>query len=270
MASVDRDVIVASGARLIQQFATGVDNINLDAARELGVPVTNIPAATSGNAAAVGELAVLHLLSLARDMRGAEHNVRHGILGTPVGRSLVGRKVIVLGFGAVGQAAAARLQGFDVEVVAVGRRERDDQLLAALHACGAARYVTFEQWHEELSDAFAVLVCLRVTQDNAGIIDADVLNRLPRDAFVVNVARGAAVDHDDLEAALASGQIAGAGLDVFWQEPIDPSDPVLSHNVTLTPHTAGVTDRSYAAMVASAVRNIEALREGRPFENRVA
>jgi phosphoglycerate dehydrogenase-like enzyme len=268
MALIDESVIAASGTRLIQQFATGVDNIDLASARRHGVPVANIPAAT-GNAASVGELAVLHLLALARDMRGAERSVRAGVLGTPQGRSLVGRKVVVLGFGAVGQAVATRLQGFDAQVIAVGRRPLDDEIKRAMAATGVHRYVTFESWTRELADVFAILVCLRVTAENAGIIDAEVLDKVPRDAFIVNVARGAAIDYVALRQALATGRIAGAGLDVFWQEPISPDDPILESNITVTPHIAGVTDRAYEAMVASVVRNVEALRQGHPIENRI-
>ena len=83
-------------------------------------------------------------------------------------------------------------------------------------------------------------------------------------AYIINVGRGAVIDHDALVEALASGQIAGAGLDVFWEEPVDPTDPVFQHNVIATPHVAGVTDTSYDEIARGLADNVERLRSGQP------
>jgi phosphoglycerate dehydrogenase-like enzyme len=85
----------------------------------------------------------------------------------------------------------------------------------------------------------------------------------------VNVGRGPVVDHDALVAALRSGRLEGAGLDVFWHEPIDPADPVLAENVTATPHVGGVTTHAYRATALRFAVNVERLRRGEPLENRV-
>lgn len=87
---------------------------------------------------------------------------------------------------------------------------------------------------------------------------------------MVNVGRGPVVDHDALVAALSSGLLAGAGLDVFWQEPVDPADPVLAESVTATPHVGGVTTQAYRATAQRFAANVERLRRGEPLENRVS
>ena len=83
-------------------------------------------------------------------------------------------------------------------------------------------------------------------------------------AYIINVGRGAVIDHDALVDALASSRIAGAGLDVFWQEPIDPSDAIFDYNVIATPHVAGVTDTSYDEIAKGLAGNVERIRSGLP------
>ena len=103
------------------------------------------------------------------------------------------------------------------------------------------------------------------------MIDAEALAAMPRGGYLINVARGGLVNYDALYAALASGQLAGAGLDVYWQEPIAPDDPLLAlPNVIATPHIAGVTDRSYEEIADAVTANIERLRRREPPLNRVA
>jgi phosphoglycerate dehydrogenase-like enzyme len=106
--------------------------------------------------------------------------------------------------------------------------------------------------------------------ETRGAIDAKALARLRPDACVVNVARGPLVDYAALCDALASGRLVGAGLDVFWDEPIDPGDPLLAlPNVVATPHTAAVTDRSFEGIVSVVVENIERARRGEPPLHRI-
>ena len=103
------------------------------------------------------------------------------------------------------------------------------------------------------------------------MIDAEALAAMPRGGYLINVARGGLVNYEALYAALASGQLAGAGLDVYWQEPIAPGDPLLAlPNVMATPHIAGVTDRSYEEIADAVTANIERLRRREPPLNRVA
>jgi phosphoglycerate dehydrogenase-like enzyme len=119
--------------------------------------------------------------------------------------------------------------------------------------------------------ADVLVLCLPATSETRGMIDAAAFAALPDDACVVNVARGPLIDYAAAFEALSSGRLRGAGLDVFWQEPIAPDDPLLAlPNVIVTAHVAGVTDRSYAGITDAVVDNIERLRLGEPPAHRAA
>ena len=108
------------------------------------------------------------------------------------------------------------------------------------------------------------MLALPLTPETRSIIDGEALGQMKSSAYVINVGRGAVIEHDALVEALASGKIAGAGLDVYWQEPVDPSDPVFDHNVIATPHVAGVTDASYDEIAKGLADNVERIRSGLP------
>jgi phosphoglycerate dehydrogenase-like enzyme len=224
--------------RLIMQFGVGLESVDREAAAARGIAVDNIPAS---NAGAVGEVAVMHLLALTRRLHTAGEAVAAAKLGQPVGVSLLGKRVVVIGRGAVGRAVAERLAGFGVELRLLGSAASAD-LPAAL------------------AGANAVIVCCRLDETTRGMLDAAALAAMEPDSYLVNVARGPIVDYDALLAALRSGQLAGAGLDVFWEEPIDPADPLLAENVSVTPHVGGVSQDSYRDIAERFVAKVEALR----------
>ena len=105
-----------------------------------------------------------------------------------------------------------------------------------------------------------------LNDETRGIVGREVLDALGTGGpgYVVNVARGPVLDYDALNEALSTGRIAGAGLDVYWDEPVDPDDPILAHNVVATPHIGGVTTRAYQAMGDAVAANVERLRRGDP------
>jgi phosphoglycerate dehydrogenase-like enzyme len=265
MFRIDAPVMDASRARLIHQWGSGLEGVEFAAARSRSIYVANVP--TSGdNAESVAEHAILLLLSVLRQAPAAEASVRSGLLGTPIGRMLAGNTVCLYGLGHVALALARRLRPFDVRLIGITRNP-DAEKVAAFQL--AACYATRDRM-PALQQTNILIPCTPLSDATRDMIDAGALARLPRGAYLVNVARGGLVNYEALFAALASGHLAGAGLDVYWREPIAPDDPLLAlPNVIATPHIAGVTDRSYSAIADAVAANIERLRRREPPLNRV-
>jgi phosphoglycerate dehydrogenase-like enzyme len=251
--------------RLIQQFGVGLEGVDRQAAAERGIPVGNVPAADTGNADGVGEVAVLHLLALTRRYQDSLGVLRARGLGEPIGTALTGARIVVLGLGAVGRAVAARLQGFGAELIGVGTRGGDEAREVS-EQLGLAAYVPVSQLTQACEGALALIVCCVLNDETRGLAGREVLDALGAGGpgYVVNVARGPVLDYDALHEALRERRIAGAGLDVYWDEPVDPGDPILAYNVVATPHIGGVTTSAYDAMGDEVVANIERLRRGDP------
>jgi phosphoglycerate dehydrogenase-like enzyme len=258
-AAVDATVLDAATPGLVQQFGVGVQGVNLAAARERGIPVANVPAAGTGNASAVAEVALLHTLALLRRYSEAQRSAATGRIGEPSGTLLAGKTGAVLGLGAVGSAVARRLRACDVDVLGIGRRAgaADYDLAGTVQG-----YYHVDDLTAAVSGATLLVVCCPLTEQTAGLVDARVLEAMPQGAYLVNVARGGVVEPAALLAALRSGRLAGAGLDVFTAEPVDPEDPLLAENVSVTPHIGGVTHESYAAIAAGFAANVARLRAG--------
>jgi phosphoglycerate dehydrogenase-like enzyme len=251
--------------RLIQQYGVGLEGVDRRAAAERGIPVNNVPAADSGNADGVGELAVLHLLALTRRYHASREVLQARRLGEPTGTALTGARIVVLGLGAVGRAVAARLQGFGADLIGVGTRDGHTARSLA-EQLGLAEYVPVAQLTQACEGALALIACCVLNDETRGIVGREVLDALGTDGagYVVNVARGPVLDYDALHEALRGGRLAGAGLDVYWDEPVDPDDPILAYNVVATPHIGGVTTSAYRAMGDAVAANVERLRRGDP------
>ena len=265
MCAIDSAVIDAGRFRLIQQWGAGLDGVDLAAARRRGIMVANVPA-TGSNADSVAEHAILLTIALLRDLPTAQANVRAGRLGTPLGRMLAGRTVCLYGLGAIAKALARRLRAFDVRLVGITRDPRAPKVPEfGLDACYSER-----DRDACLAQTDVLILCARLSSETRGLIDAGALRALRPGSYLVNAARGALVDYDALYAALQSGHLGGAGLDVYWREPIAPTDPLLAlPNVIATPHIAGVTDRSYEEIADAVAANIERVRRGETPLNRV-
>jgi phosphoglycerate dehydrogenase-like enzyme len=267
MCRIDRPLIDAGRFRLIQQFGTGLEGVDLEAARARGIWVANAAASAGANAESVAEHALLLILAVLRELPAAQANVRAGVLGAPLGAALAGRTVCIVGLGQVGRALAARLAPFGVHLIGLTRRPDADRAAAA----GLAACYGFNQRMQAFASADVLVLCLPALPETRGLIDQAAFDALPAGACLVNVARGGLVDYAAAIAALSSGRLRGAGLDVFWQEPIAPDDPLLAlPNVIATAHVAGVTDRSYAGITDAVVDNIERLRRGEPPAHRAA
>jgi phosphoglycerate dehydrogenase-like enzyme len=266
MTILDEALMEAGSFRLVQQWGSGLEGVDLEAARARDIWVANVPA-TGSNANSVAEHVLLLMLALLRQLPSAQANVRLEVLGAPLGRTLAGRTVCLYGLGATAHALARRLRAFDVRLIGITRRP--DAVRAA--EFGLDTCFSSEERDAALARTDILVVCVRLAHQTRGLIDATALAALPTGAYLVNAARGALVDYSALYGALVSGRLGGAGLDVYWIEPIPSDDPLLAlPNVIATPHVAGVTDRSYSDIADAVACNIERLRLGEPPVNRVA
>jgi D-3-phosphoglycerate dehydrogenase len=238
--------------RIVARHGVGVDEVDLAAAAAHGVMVTNAP---GSNTRAVAEHTLAAILALAKGLKpfGARVAVGAWRGASSSGRDIFGMRLGLLGFGGIGQAVAAlaRPFGMDLHVYSSRPTALPDGLTRAesLLALAAA------------SDVLSVHCPL--TERTRGCVDAAVLRAMPAGGFVVNTARGGIVDEAALLAALDSGHIAGAALDVFATEPPTRDNRLLTHPTVLaTPHVAGVTPDSLTAMGVMAAECIAAALTG--------
>ena len=245
--------------KLIQQYGVGLDVVDIPAATQAGVLVANVPSVGTGNAESVAELAVAHMLMLSRNIPLATQRFREQRFSSPLGECLWRSTVVIVGYGGIGEEIARRLAGFGVRIIAISRhgpggsRSRDPAVRVDLH-------VAQSEMLSVLGQADYVVVAAPASPDNLGLIDASALAQLRPGTFIVNIARGPVIDYAALLAALREGRLAGAGLDVFWQEPFDPNDPLLAENVIATPHIGGATARSLRGIGEAVALSIDALR----------
>jgi len=261
MYRVDAEVIACASAKLIHQFGVGLEGVDIPAATRQGIYVANVPGHEgTGNAASVAEHAIFLILALARKFPRAVDNVQRRVFGSPLGLSLTGKTAAILGVGSIGTELAGRLRGFQMRVL--GIKQHPSETLRqelGLEFLGGANDL-----ERILAEADFVVSALPVTPATRGIINTAALARMKKSAFLINVGRGPVIDHDALVEALTQGTIAGAGLDVFWDEPTDPNDPLFQQNVIATPHIAGVTDLSYNDIARGLAANVNRVRAGLP------
>lgn len=262
---IGADALRSPRLKLVQQYGAGLDSVDVPAATAAGVPVANVPTAGTGNAESVAEIALLFMLGLARQYPRTQHSIRNRVLGSPMGLALKGRTVAIVGYGGIGRALAERLAGFEMTVLAVSRRgpgfgKPDDRGLVT-------RHVAQDALHDVLREADFVVTAPPLDDDTRGLLGPAEFACMKPAAFVINVARGPVVDYGALLDALKTGRIAGAGLDVFWQEPFDPDDEIFRYNVLATPHVGGATDVSLQGIAKRVADNVHRLRRGEPLLN---
>ena len=252
---VDAEMIAAApNLRIVAKHGAGVDNIDVEAATRAGVVVTNAPGA---NATAVAELVMGLVLGLSRGIVHQDDRVRSGRWGVPIGRALEGSTLGIVGMGRIGRLVAARAAAFEMEIVA------HDELVAGTP--GAAEdpwaYVDLSTL---LSTADFVSLHVPLLPETEGLISTDALNSMKSSAFLINASRGKVVDEEALDRALTDGEIAGAALDVFEKEPVEPSHPLVAQRerTILTPHMGAYTDRALAKTSDVTATNIAAALGG--------
>lgn len=262
MSKITADLLTtADRLKLIQQMGAGLEGVDLVAARQHDIPVANVPTADSGNADSVAELGIYMMLALARDPKGIAKAMANRQLGRPQGLSLNGKTVGLVGLGGLGQALAERLHAFHMRLI--GIKQHADAGFAEKHHLDWLG--TLADLPTLLAESDFVVLTLPDSPATHHILNQTTFSVMKPGSFLINLGRGGLVNRDALENALSRGQLAGAGLDVFWQEPPDPEDPIFQHNVIATPHIGGVTDSSILGIFNAVCDNLRRLQQGEPI-----
>lgn len=238
-------------------YGTGYDGVDLAGAAQRKIAVGHSPGA---NAASVADIAVTLMLAVTRRLLPADNYVRSGDWAAAKPSPLMrpqpgnpGRRVGVYGMGEIGRKIAARIAAFECEVAYFSRSRHDVpyQYLPSLEALA--------EWCSVL------MIAVRAGADTHHAVDADILRKLGKDGYVVNISRGSVIDQNALVAALADESIAGAGLDVYDREPHPPDALSTFPNVVLTPHIGGHALDSHVAMQDCVLANLDAYFAGKPM-----
>ncbi|TMV09808.1 D-glycerate dehydrogenase [Ruegeria sediminis] len=248
--------------KLLANFGVGYNHIDVLAAKATGVQVSNTPGAVTD---ATADIAMTLLLATARRAGEGERLVRSGQWQgwhptQMLGQHVTGKRVGIVGLGRIGQAIARRCHfgfGMQVAYVARGRKELDFPADFAADLTALASGVDF------------LVVAVPGGAATRHLIDAGVLDAMKPTAMLINIARGEVVDEAALIAALRSGRIAGAGLDVYEFEPKVPEALLEMENVTLLPHLGTATEEVRTNMGLMALDNVAAFAEGRALPNAV-
>jgi len=266
---IDAEVLSAEPirARLVGNFGVGFNNIDIDAAKVRGLVVTNTPDVLTD---ATADLAMTLLLAVARRGGEGERHVRAGAWSGwrpthMMGTQVTGKTLGIIGLGRIGQATARRAHaGFGMRVLFFDPYPPAAEVLYSL---GAEQRATVE---EVLAEADFVSVHCPATPENRHLINAERLKAMKADAFLINSARGDIVNEAALCDALDAGQIAGAGLDVFEEEPRVSPRLLDRENVVLLPHLGSATRETRIAMGDKVLENARAFFAGDEPPNRVA
>jgi D-3-phosphoglycerate dehydrogenase len=222
----------ADRLKVIARYGVGVDNVDLAAAREKGIVVTNTP---GSNSVSVAELALALILALARQIPEAVQAVQRGGWPRYSGISLEGKTVGILGLGAIGKQLTRRLAGFDCNIIAFDpvadadfTRDNHVELMALEKVIERSDFISLH---------------LPLLPETRCMVNETFLSRMKKGSFLVNTSRGEVVDEQALFKAIQCGHLRGAGLDVFTVEPPDPGNPLLTlPQVIATPHLGTQTD----------------------------
>ncbi len=256
---MDREAIDAGkNLRIISSYSVGYDHIDVEYATEKGILVTNTPGVLTD---ATADLAFGLLLMAARRMSEGERLMRSGgwrywgprmLLGQQVAGSSLG----IIGLGRIGQAMAKRARGFDMKLYYTGRNRRPE-----LEKELGISFLSFENI---LGTCDFISIHCPLSPETRSLIGEKELKMMKDTAILINTSRGPVVDQKALARALKEEWIAGAGLDVFEKEPMDPEDPLLQlDNIAMTPHLGSASVKTREDMATMAVTNLLAGLEGK-------
>lgn len=244
--------------KLWQVLGTGTDKFDLDYWREKQIPVANTPGQFSS--VALAECAMMFILMLARKYNVTQANLETGTMYEPMGMELEGLKLGLIGFGASGRELARRAISFGMKPMAIDLRDIGDDEVDEFQLEFAGKPAAMDH---VIAQSDVLSLHLHLNNETRQIIDARRIGLMKQTSLLINVARGALVDEAALQEALIAGRIAGAGLDVFGQEPPNFDAPMFKlPNVIVTPHISGVTNGTSRRRGQCVVDNIERIAAG--------
>ena len=243
---------------LIQMASAGYDGVDVAAATKAGIWVALAPTTKTGNGESVAELAVLLMLAVSRRLN-EELAVTRGHAHVPVklelNRALFGKTACIVGLGGIGNLLIERLRGFGMILTGVDNHPE--------HAPSGVKGYGHDELKLAAADADYLILAIPGTKDNENMIDGTVLAAMKKNAVLVNVGRGTLVDESALLAAVKSGHLYGAGLDVVKDEPVSKGNPLLTEpRIFVTPHIGGSTDLMLDGTVSYLGEVLAEFREG--------
>lgn len=232
----------------ISKYGVGMDNIDLDKAKELGIKVKN---AVGTNNISVAEHAIALMFSIARNIPPIASEVRNGSWGRIIGCELTGKKLGLMGGGQIGKEVAKRAKGLSMEVTIYDPYFNDEAFLKAYNISRCYNLT------ELFSTSDIISLHVPATPDTRGVINKDTLGLMKPTALLINTSRGELIDEEALYESLSNGKIAGAAQDVFSSEPPAKDEKLLKlNNFILTPHIGAFTREAVENMVMVSTRNL--------------
>ncbi|KAL6126043.1 hypothetical protein ACLB2K_074094 [Fragaria x ananassa] len=241
--------------KLVLTISVGVNHIDMAECRRRGISVANVGSAYSED---VADIAVGLYIDVLRKRSAADRYVRQGFWSSkgnyPLGSKLGGKRVGIIGLGSIGSEVAKRLEAFGCIISYNSRREKP-----------SLSYPFYPNISELAANSDALIICCALTDQTHHMINKEVLALLGREGVIVNVGRGAIIDEKELVKCLVSGEIRGAGFDVFENEPQVPEELFALDNVVLSPHKAVSTLESSQSMKEVMTANLEAFFSNKPL-----
>ncbi|XP_062024639.1 glyoxylate/hydroxypyruvate reductase HPR3-like [Rosa rugosa] len=241
--------------KLVVSVSTGANHVDKAECRRRGIAVTNAGNAYSED---VADMAVGLFIDVNRIISAADWYVRRGLWSSkgdyPLGSKISGKRVGIVGLGNIGYEVAKRLEGFGCKISYNSRSERP-----------SLSYPFYSNVCELAANSDALIICCALTDQTRHMINKEVLSALGKDGVVVNIGRGAIIDEKELVKCLVNGEIRGAGLDVFENEPHIPKELVAMDNVVLSPHKAVLTLESFKRGSEVMIANLEAFFSNKPL-----
>ncbi len=242
----------ANKLKIICRHGTGVDNTDIQAAKELGIKVTNVPAMNSN---AVADTAICLMIDISRKISLGANRLKAGHAEPVMGKDVYKKTLGLMGFGAIAKCVARRAKGFGMNIIMY-----DPYVDVLPEEFREVRKVTMD---ELLAGSDIVSLHMPLTADTENIIDSEAIAKMKDGAILINTARGGLVDEEALVQALVSGKLYGAGMDVTKKEPPFGNPLLEMEQVTVLPHMASYSNEAINAVSMVCAENVIAIKENR-------